>query len=324
MTGALLLAVGAFLVMAPWGHHFVEALLRRGLGKRIREDEPAAHQTKQGTATMGGLYFLAGAVALALVLAVMGHWQVLLVLLAMLGFGLIGAYDDLRGLSDASGVGWLARSKFSWQWIVAIAVSLVLYVALPDLRLTLPISGRTVVLGGWFIPIAALLLVFETNAVNLTDGMDGLAGGTAAIGFLAYGILSGLGGQEGLALFCFGMVGVLLAFLWFNVHPARMFMGDIGSQSLGAGLVAVALLSGHWLLLPLIGLIFTAEALSVVIQVSYFKHTKRKYGEGRRIFRMSPLHYHYELGGWSEVQVTLRFWFVAALAAALGIALGIG
>lgn len=324
MTTALLLACMAFILMAPWGQTVVDALLRRGIGKRIRQDEPDAHQAKQGTATMGGLYFLAGATALAAALALGGYTQALLVLLAMLLFGLLGAYDDLRGLKDVSGVGWLARFKFSWQWIAAMVVSLAMYWSWPEHRLILPISGRTLTLGGWFVPIAALLMVYEANAVNLADGMDGLAGGAAAIAYLAYGVLCGFSGQEGLALFCFGFVGALCAFLWFNVNPARMFMGDVGSQSLGAGLAAVAMLSGHWLLLFLIGVVFLAEALSVMIQVSYFKYTKRRYGEGRRIFRMSPLHYHYELGGWSEVQVTMRFWIVTALAAAMGIALGIG
>jgi phospho-N-acetylmuramoyl-pentapeptide-transferase len=129
----------------------------------------------------------------------------------------------------------------------------------------------------------------------------------------------------GLSLFCFAVVGALGAFLWYNVHPAQIFMGDVGSEALGAGLAAVAVLSGHWLLLPLVGLVFVAEAASVMIQVGYFKLTKRRYGEGRRILRMAPLHHHFELGGWSEVQVTLRFWVVAALAGLVSLAVaGVG
>jgi len=170
----------------------------------------------------------------------------------------------------------------------------------------------------------ALSLVFISNAVNLTDGLDGLAGGAAAIAYGVYGVLAALGGQQGLALFCFAVVGALGAFLWFNVHPARMFMGDVGSEALGAGLAAVAVLSGHWLLLPLVGIVFVAEALSVMAQVAYFRHTKRRYGEGRRILRMAPLHHHFELLGWSEVQVALRFWIVAAVAGVASLALGLG
>lgn len=311
----------AFALLVPWGGRVVEALLRRGIGKNIRADEPSAHQVKSGTATMGGLYFLAGIAALAVVQAILGHPEVLLPLGAMLGFGLLGAYDDLRGLKDVSGVGWLARYKFAWQWILGLILALILFWARPSHLLILPLSGRAVELGWWSVPIAALLLVFAANAVNLTDGLDGLAGGTSAIAFAAYGLLAAWEGQQGLAAFAAISVGALLAFLWFNVHPARLFMGDTGSQALGAGLATVALLSGHWLLFPLIGLVFLAEALSVMAQVSYFKYTRRKYGAGRRILRMSPLHYHFELGGWSEVQVTLRFWLIALIAAAMGLAL---
>ena len=181
-----------------------------------------------------------------------------------------------------------------------------------------PGSGVVFDMGFWYIPVAALFLVGWSNAVNITDGLDGLAGGTSAIAFGTYGLICGLSGQLDLALFCGAMVGALLAFLWFNVHPAQMFMGDVGSEALGAGLAAVAILSGHWILLLLVGLVFALEACSVVLQVSYFKYTRRKYGEGRRILRMAPLHHHYELKGWSEVQTTLRFWIVALVAGALG------
>lgn len=160
--------------------------------------------------------------------------------------------------------------------------------------------------------------------MNFTDGLDGLAGGSSAIAFLAFGVLAALAGKMGVSLFALTYVGVLLAFLWYNVHPARVFMGDVGSQALGSTLAAVALLSGHVLLLPLIGIIFLAEALSVMLQVSYFKYTRRKTGEGKRIFRMSPIHYHYELGGWSEVQITLRFWMITAVAAFVAVALAMG
>ncbi len=324
MSAILLWLSAAFALLVPWGGRVVEALLRRGIGKNIRADEPSSHKAKSGTATMGGLYFLAGIAGLAVVQAALGHAEVLLPLGAMVGFALLGAYDDLQGLKDVSGVGWLARSKFAWQWILGLILALIFFWARSSHPLILPLSGRTVELGWWSVPIAALLLVFAANAVNLTDGLDGLAGGTSAIAFAAYGLLAALEGQKGLAAFAAISVGALLAFLWYNVHPARLFMGDTGSQALGAGLAALALLSGHWLLFPLIGLIFVAEALSVMAQVGYFKYTRRKYGEGRRILRMSPLHYHFELGGWSEVQVTLRFWLIALIAAALGIAWGKG
>jgi len=199
-------------------------------------------------------------------------------------------------------------------------VALVAYWSAAEHPLVVPLAGARMEIGSWFVPVAALLMVFFANAVNLTDGLDGLAGGTAIIAFAAYGLLAG--SADDLASFSLAVVGSLLAFLWYNVRPARLFMGDTGSLALGAGLAMVAMLSGHWLLLPLIGIVFVAEAVSVMIQVSYFKYTRHRFGEGRRVFRMSPLHYHYELGGWAEVTITQRFWIVAAVAAAAGVALG--
>jgi phospho-N-acetylmuramoyl-pentapeptide-transferase len=257
-----------------------------------------------------------------LALGLLGFTDALLALLAVVAFGLLGAFDDLRGLRDRSGVGWLARHKFFWQWVLALGIAAVLHLARQTHPLRIPIADVSVELKAWSIPLQALLLVFMSNAVNLTDGLDGLAGGSAASAYAALGVLAATTGQRGVSLFSFGTVGALAAFLWYNVHPARVFMGDVGSQALGAGLAVVAGLAGHWLLLPLIGLVFVVESLSVMLQVSYFKYTRRKYGEGRRILRMSPLHYHFELNGWSETQIVSRFWIVAGAAAALGVALG--
>ncbi|NLG27971.1 MAG: phospho-N-acetylmuramoyl-pentapeptide-transferase [Chloroflexi bacterium] len=309
--------------MAPWGGPLVRWLLKRGIGKHIRSDGPTTHQTKAGTATMGGLYFLAGAALVALALATLGYRDVWGPLAALLVFGVLGAFDDLQGLKDRQGVGWLARSKFPVQWAAAILVALALYWLSDHHVLVVPVSGAVVEIGGWFVPLAAVLVVGMSNAVNLTDGLDGLAAGIAACAYGVYGTLAAYAGQQGLALLCLGLVGALAAFLWFNVNPARMFMGDVGSEALGAGLAAVAILTGHWLLLPLIAIVFVAEALSVMLQVSYFKLTKRRFGEGRRILKMAPLHRHFELLGWKEVQVTQRFWIVGLLAGLLGLALGV-
>jgi len=323
MIGSPLLVGLAFLLTVPWGNWVVRELERRGATKRIRADGPASHQAKSGTPTMGGVYILAGIGVITVGLAVCGHAETLLPLLAMLAFGLLGAFDDLKGLKDEVGVGWLARCKFPWQWLVGVAVALTTFGAGGAHSVVLPLSGRSLDIGWWYVPVVAFLVVATSNAVNLADGLDGLAGGTGAIAFGAYGVLAGLSGQEGLAQFCFALVGVLLAFLWYNVHPARMFMGDTGSQALGAGLAAVAALSGYWLLLPVIGAILLAITLSVIVQVGYFKYTRRRYGEGRRIFRMAPLQHHFELGGWSEVQITSRFWIAAVVSAAVGVGLGI-
>jgi phospho-N-acetylmuramoyl-pentapeptide-transferase len=156
------------------------------------------------------------------------------------------------------------------------------------------------------------------NAVNLTDGLDTLAGGLAAIAFVAYGIIAYRQGQIGVVTFCFTMVGSLMGFLWFNAHPAQVFMGDTGALAIGAALATAAFMTGQWLLLPVVGFVFIAETLSVIIQVLYFKWTK-----GKRIFKMTPLHHHFELIGWSETQVTMRFWMIGMMAGLLGVALAL-
>jgi len=324
VTAALWAVVGAFVVTVPWGRPLVRALLARGVGKNIRTDEPDGHQRKAGTATMGGVLFLGGLTVMTAVLAAAGHGVALLPLMGMLAYGALGAFDDLQGLCDREGVGWLARFKFAAQWGVALVVALIWFTLGGRLELWLPLSGRAVALGWWFVPLAAFYVVGMSNAVNLADGMDGLAGGMAAIAAGAYALIALVQGEMGLALFAAALVGALLAFLWHNVHPAALFMGDTGSQALGAGLAGLAALTGQWLVLPVIGIVFVAEALSVMVQVAYFKYTRRRHGEGRRVLRMAPIHYHFELGGMSEVQVTLRAWIVAGVAAAAGVALGVG
>jgi len=321
MNEALAVLVLTAVLLTPFGKPLVRTLLRHGIGKNIRYDGPASHQAKAGTATMGGLLFvvpiLLGGVALAI--CVDGRLWVAVAAVAL--YAALGTYDDLQGLRDRRGVGWLARWKFLWQWAVAALVGFAVYLVPGSRTLILPLSGAHVDLGLSIVPISAFWVVAYSNGVNLNDGLDGLASGTCFIAFGAYGVLALLAGQRGLSLFCALVMGALLAFLWHNAHPASMFMGDVGSQGLGAGLAVVALLSGQWLLLPLIGLVFVAEALSVMIQVGYFKYTRRRYGEGRRILRMAPLHHHFEQLGVPETKVTLRFWLVGALVAALGILL---
>jgi phospho-N-acetylmuramoyl-pentapeptide-transferase len=173
------------------------------------------------------------------------------------------------------------------------------------------------------VPFAAFIILGSANAVNLTDGLDGLAGIIVASAFAAYGVIALLQGQSYLIRFCFTVVGASFAFLWYNAHPAQMFMGDTGSLALGATLGTVALMTGQWLLLPVVALIPVAETISVIIQVLYFKYTKRRCGRGKRVFKMSPLHHHFELMGWSETQVVQRFWLVELLAAMAGVALAL-
>ncbi len=286
-----------------------------------------------GTPTMGGLMVIipvvviTGALNIANLLGFNFIGQsVLIPLSTLVSFGLLGLIDDLEGIRGkrAKGEGIMARTKASWQVIFALIIALILYFGPTELR-SVAIPGITdrIEIGLLWVPVAALIIVFTSNAVNLTDGLDGLAGSLAAVAFACFGVIAYLQGQVWLAAFCFTMVGSLLAFLWFNAHPAELFMGDVGSLAIGATLAVVALMTGQWLLLPIVGAMFFAEAGSVILQVSWFKFTKRRYGQGRRIFKMSPLHYHFELKGWSETQVMQRFFLCGILAGMLGVALAL-
>jgi phospho-N-acetylmuramoyl-pentapeptide-transferase len=176
-------------------------------------------------------------------------------------------------------------------------------------------------LGYFYLPVAAFVIVAFSNAVNLTDGLDGMAGLITATAFVTYGGISLLQGQIFLARFCFTVTGAIFGFLWFNVHPAQLFMGDTGSLALGATIAVIALMTGQWALLPIALIIPTSITLSVAIQTLYFKYTRRRYGVGRRVFKMAPLHHHFELSGWSETQVVQRFWLISLLAAMISVAL---
>ena len=251
--------------------------------------------------------------------------SILFPLVVLVAFGYLGARDDLEGIRGkrTDGQGMTARIKASYQTILALVVALGLYFVLDIHSVAIPGIQQKIDLGLLYIPIATFIIVSFSNAINLTDGLDGLAGATSAIAFAAFGIIAFLQGQYPLMSFCFTMAGALFAFLWYNAYPAQLFMGDIGSLALGATLAVVALMTGQWLLLPIVGLIFVAETLSVSLQVSYFKWTKRRTGQGKRIFKMSPLHYHFELLGWSETHVMFRFFIISMLASMLGVALAL-
>jgi phospho-N-acetylmuramoyl-pentapeptide-transferase len=321
------LALGtiSFLLAVFWGGPLIKALKKYRIGKQIRVDGPSSHQTKMGTPTMGGLMTLIPVLLITAALNLpnlrgldlIGR-SILLPMGVMLGFGILGAIDDLAGVRGTKGTGLLARYKFLWQILLALIAALGLYYGLEARSVAIPTIPYKIELGLWYLPVAVFIIVASSNAVNITDGLDGLAGGTVAIAFTAYGIIAYLQGQVYLVNFCFTVVGATLAFLWYNAHPAMLFMGDTGALSLGATLGVVALMTGQWLLLPIVGIVFVAETLSDILQVAYFKLTK-----GKRIFKMAPIHHHFELKGWSEVQVTLRFWFIAMLAAMLGVALAL-
>jgi phospho-N-acetylmuramoyl-pentapeptide-transferase len=244
---------------------------------------------------------------------------VLVPLIVMVGYGLLGALDDWEGIRGRRrGEGIRARTKFLAQVVLGLGTALVLKYMLDVPEMYLPGIKGEIELGWWYIPIAAFIIVSESNAVNFTDGLDGLAGLISATAFVAFGGIALIYGFDYLARFCFTIVGALFGFLWFNVHPAELFMGDTGSLSLGATLAVVALMTGHWPLLLVIGIIPLCEALSDVIQIVYFKMTK-----GKRFFKMAPIHLHFELLGWSETQVVQRFWLIGLLAGMVGIGLAL-
>lgn len=324
---ALSLGGITFLLTVIWGGPLIQILRLLKIGKQIRIEGPQRHITKLGTPTMGGWLFIipvlviTGTLNLVSILTelnVLGR-SILLPLATMLVFAALGAWDDWKGIRGVRrGEGLRARSKFLWQSLLAIAAALALRYGLDVPDLYLPNFPEEIELGFWYVPIAAFVIVSATNAVNLTDGLDGLAGLITAVAFAAYGIIASLQGQVFLMRFCFTIVGAVFAFLWYNVHPADLFMGDTGSLSLGATLAIVALMTGQWALLPLIAIIPASVTASVLLQVAYFKIT-----HGRRLFKMAPLQHHFELLGWSETQVVQRFWLVNLLAAMVGIALAL-
>jgi phospho-N-acetylmuramoyl-pentapeptide-transferase len=309
-----------------WGEPLLRILRHFKVGKVIRVEEPGHHAVKMGTPTMGGVMFIAPVVLLTLLLnassifgvAGIGR-SILLPLVVMLAFAILGAVDDWEGIrGPRRGEGMRSRTKFLIQVVLALATAYALKYLLQAPDLYLPAYPIEIKLGLWYIPIAAFIIVSMSNAVNFTDGLDGLAGLIAATAFVAYGAISLMQGQTYVARFCFIMVGALFGFLWFNVHPAQLFMGDTGSLALGATLATVALMTGQWAVLPLIAIIPTSEIISDVIQILYFKATK-----GRRFFKMAPIHLHFELLGWSEMQVVQRFWLIGLLAAMVGVGLAL-
>ena len=331
MGFALILAGISFLMVVFWGRPYLSLLRHWKIGKRIRIDGPDEHFTKMGTPTMGGVLITIPVLLMTLALNVynlLGQTVIgrsILVPLGVMGaYGLLGAFDDLAGVRGVRrGEGFTARFKIQIELIFTFIVALVIYYGLDIHSIAIPGVAEKIDMGLFYIPVAMFIMIGSANAANLTDGLDGLAGIIMASAFAAYGVIAQLQGQIYLVRFCFTVVGASFAFLWYNAHPAELFMGDTGALALGATLGVVALLSGQWLILPIVMLVPVAETLSVIIQVTYFKYTKRRFGEGRRVFKMTPLHHHFELLGWSETQVVQRLWLVGLLAAMAGVALAL-
>ena len=319
-------AVTALLLAFLFGPVIIERLRQLKLGQSIRLDGPQSHLTKSGTPTMGGLLILAAVSAATLLWVDLSNRYTWVCVGSMLGFGLVGFLDDWLKIRRKNSDGISAKAKLLGQGAVALAAVLALYFD-PSLEMTklyAPFFKNPIAdLGVFWIPLAVIYIVGWSNAVNLTDGLDGLATGLVIMVVITFSILTYLTGRSDwssylgipyvrgsgeLTVFSLALLGACVGFLWFNAHPAEIFMGDVGSLSLGGVLAVLALIVKKELLLFIIGGVFILEEGSVALQVLYFKATK-----GKRIFRMAPLHHHFELSGWKETKVVTRFWILGGL-----------
>lgn len=323
-TLAIAISSISFLLTVIWGSPFIRLLRQFNIGKIIRMDVPESHMAKMNTPTMGGFMFLIPITLLTVILNAVSLFgsrligsSILVPLAAMWGYALIGAVDDWEGIrGPRRGLGMRGKTKFLLQCLVALVIAYMLKEILLVPHLLWPTSPEPLYFGWFYIVIAAFFIVAYSNAINLTDGIDGLAGMISIAAFGAYGIIALMQGQVYLGRFCFCIIGALAGFLWFNGKPAALYMGDTGSQALGATLAVIALMTGRWLFLPLIAIIPTAEVVSVIIQVLYFKATG-----GKRIFKKTPIHHHFEMIGWEENQIVMRFWLIELIGAMLGLSL---
>ena len=309
---AAIVAAGFVLVTGPF---FIPELHKLKFGQSIREEGPKSHQKKSGTPTMGGIMIILG-ITLGTLAAAPWTPEVLLAVFIMLGHFVLGFLDDYIKVVKKRNLGLKARQKLAGQILIAVVT---MYVATQklgiDTDIWIPGLDENVSLGALYYPLVLFVLVGTSNAVNLTDGLDGLAAGTVAIAASAFAVVSVLTGHGDLAYLCVALAAACLAFLRFNAHPAKVFMGDTGSLALGGALAAVGILTHTEILLAVIGFVFVCEALSVIIQVISFQTT------GKRVFRMSPIHHHFELGGWSEWKVVTVFWCVGLIASVAGLSL---
>jgi phospho-N-acetylmuramoyl-pentapeptide-transferase len=310
---ALGVLLAAFLLGLVLGSPYIGLLRQFRVGQNIRPEGPQTHYVKQGIPTMGGALFIAVTTALwALVLVALPEDQrdlfipqTIVPIGTLIAVGVLGAIDDL--VNVRYGFGIRGRHKLVWQTIVGLAAALYIQRHFGVNGVYVPFAGEWLIGEVAFVALALFTIVAMSNAVNLTDGMDGLAGGLAVFAFLSVAFIAAARDYPWLVVLSSALVGALLAYLWFNVHPAEVIMGDTGSLALGATLATIALTTGFVLLLPILGVVFVAETVSVILQVGSFKL------RGRRIFRMSPLHNHFELIGWAEEKVTIRFWLIGAL-----------
>jgi len=326
---AIITAIVTTLVLGPW---MIERLRKWSFTQHVRDDGPTTHFGKEGTPTMGGLLIILSITVSVLLWGDLNNRYVLIMVGALLGFGLIGFTDDYLKAIKKNPKGLGGWYKFGAQIVLALIIGFFLYHDPNDVyiaKLSIPFFKKWLIDLGWFyIPFSILVIVGSSNAVNLTDGIDGLAIGLVGIACLANGALVYISGHAGfsqylhvlflpgtgeLTVFCGAMFGASLGFLWFNSYPAEIFMGDVGSLSLGGALGTLAVITKQEIVLAVVGGIFVIETVSVIIQVASFKLT------GKRVFRMAPIHHHFEVKGWPEPKVIVRFWIVGIILALLSL-----
>jgi phospho-N-acetylmuramoyl-pentapeptide-transferase len=326
---AALTGLAVSFVLGPW---LIGLLERHQVGQNIREEGPDSHKAKAGTPTMGGILILAAITVSTILWARLDNVYVWMALLTTLGFGLIGFVDDFLKISRGTNLGLRARRKFAAQVVIALALGICLTKITGgefETRISIPFLKDVLIDLGWFyVPFVILVVVGSSNAVNLTDGLDGLAIGPTLVAGSFYTVVAYLAGNanfsrylqivyvEGvgeLTVFCAALLGAGMGFLWYNAYPASVFMGDIGSLALGAALGTVAIMAKHEVLLVLVGGIFVIETVSVMIQVITYRIS------GKRVLRMAPLHHHFELLGWPEPKIIVRFWIIAIILALLSL-----
>lgn len=358
---AVMASLTALVIGLSFGPMVIRKLAEMKVGQAVRTDGPQTHLIKSGTPTMGGVLILIGITVATLLWADLSNRFIWIVLMVTLGFGIIGWIDDYRKVVFKDPRGMSSREKYFWQSIIGLFAAIYLAFSVSETSnlkvfelfiswvrngfpLDLPPKADFIVpffktmsypLGVFgFIALTYCVIVGSSNAVNLTDGLDGLVimpvvlvG--AALGVFAYVmgnvvyskylLFPHIPGAGELLVFCSAMSGAGLAFLWFNTHPAQVFMGDVGALALGGALGTVAVIVRQEVVLFVMGGVFVAETLSVMLQVTWFKYTKRRFGEGRRIFKMAPLHHHFELSGWKETQVVVRFWIITLMLVLIGL-----
>lgn len=327
---AVLTAMVFALLLGPW---IINKLKKLSMTQQIRDDGPKTHMGKAGTPTMGGLLIILCILLAVLMWGDLKNLYIWVMIVSLVGFGAIGLFDDYLKIVRKNHKGLRAYQKFGSQVILALLIGIFLYMNPKDQYadvLSIPFFKRWLLDFGWlYIPFSLIVIVGSSNAVNLTDGIDGLAIGLVAVAILANGVLVYISGHKGLAqylqvlylpgtgeltVFCGAMFGASLGFLWFNSYPADVFMGDVGSLGLGGSLGTLAVITKHEIVLAIVGGIFVIETISVMLQVTSFKLT------GRRVFKMAPIHHHFELKGWPEPKVIIRFWIVGIMLALLSLA----